>query len=119
MIAALSQAMTPAGAGALMTRWIVAALLTSLCCAVANAQQESWLCVTPSTWCEMDPYTAGLPCPCADEIGVAVTVDDEGYVDSSIVGDICYTSAGQCFIAPTGIGLDCDCEGFPGIVGIQ
>jgi hypothetical protein len=102
-----------------MTRWIVAALLTLLGCAVAQAQQQRWLCVTPSTWCEMAPYTAGLPCPCAGETGVAVKVDADGYVDSSTEGDICYTSAGQCFIALTGVGLDCECEGFPGIVGIQ
>jgi len=103
-----------------MTRWIVAALLVPLCCAVAKADESSrWLCVTPSSWCEMAPDTEGLPCPCAGETGVAVTVDAEGYVDSSTEGDICYTSAGQCFIAPSGIGLDCECEGFPGIVGIQ
>jgi hypothetical protein len=102
-----------------MKRLIVAALLIPLGCAVAEA--EDWLCVTPNDYCVIGEYERGAPCTCNDQTGVAVTVLD-GYIDQATEytpGDVCYTSVGQCFIAPSGVASECDCDGFPGLVGIQ
>jgi len=98
-------------------RLVLITLLSLAPCAAVQA--EEMLCLTPFDWCPPDPgLVPGQVCGCAGDRGVAVIVDDEGYLSNDLpMGEVCYTNFDPCLVDGALVGDECECGALPGIVG--